>query len=57
MSSACPGAIHRKRTRRPGRKATSLRPESNTSLTVGEWVVKMGREGVVRVQGDAVWID
>ena len=40
MSSAMPGATHRKPTRRPGRKAPSLRPESNTSVTAGGRVVK-----------------
>ena len=39
MSSARPGATHRKPTRRAGRKAPTLRPESNTSVTAGEWVV------------------
>ena len=40
MSSAMPGARHRKPTRRPGRKAPSLRPDSNTSVTAGGRVVK-----------------
>ena len=40
MSSASPGATHRKLTRCPGRKASSLRPESNTSVTAGGRVVK-----------------
>ena len=39
MSSASPGATHRKPTRRPGRKAPTLRPESNTSVTAGVRVV------------------
>ena len=40
MSSAMPGASDRKPTRRPGRKAPTLRPESNTSGTAGVRVVK-----------------
>ena len=40
MSSASAGATHRKPTRRPGRKAPTLRPESNTSVTAGGRVVK-----------------
>ena len=40
MSSASPGANDRKPTRRPGRKAPTLRPESNTSGTAEGWVVK-----------------
>ena len=40
MSSASPGISHRKSTRRPGRKASTLRPESNTSGTAGVRVVK-----------------
>ena len=39
MSSAMPGASDRKPTRRPGRKAPTLRPESNTSVTAGGRVV------------------
>ena len=41
MSSAMPGTSDRKGARRPGRKAATLRPESNTSVTAGEWVVKI----------------
>ena len=40
MSSASPGATHRKPTRRPGRKAPTLRPDTNTSGTAGGRVVK-----------------
>ena len=40
MSSAAPAPSDRKPTRRPGRKAPSLRPESNTSVTAGVRVVK-----------------
>ena len=40
MSSAMPGTTHRKPTRRAGRKAPTLRPESNTSVTAGVRVVK-----------------
>ena len=40
MSSASPGASHRKHTRRPGRKAPTLRPDTNTSVTAGGRVVK-----------------
>ena len=39
MSSASPSASHRKLTRRPGRKAPTLRPDPNTSGTAGVWVV------------------
>ena len=39
MSSAMPGASDRKPTRRAGRKAPTLRPDPNTSVTAGEWVV------------------
>ena len=39
MSSASPSATHRKPTRRPGRKAPTLRPETNTSVTAGGRVV------------------
>ena len=39
MSSAMPGATHRKPTQRPGRKAPTLRPETNTSVTAGGRVV------------------
>ena len=41
MSSASPGASHRKCTRRPGRKAATLRPDLNTSVTAGVRVVKL----------------
>ena len=40
MSSASPGATDRKPTRRAGRKAPPLRPESNTSVMAGRRVVK-----------------
>ena len=40
MSSASPGPTHRKPTRRPGRKAPTLRPDPNTSVTAGGRVVK-----------------
>ena len=40
MSSASLGASHRKPTRRPGRKPSTLRPDPNTSGTAGVWVVK-----------------
>ena len=40
MSSAMPGASGRKPTRRAGRKAPTLRPETNTSVTAGGRVVK-----------------
>ena len=43
MSSASPGATHRKPTRRPGRKAPTLRPDPNTSVTAAGRVVKNGR--------------
>ena len=39
MSSASPGARHRKPTRRTRRKAPTLRPQSNTSGTEGGRVV------------------
>ena len=39
MPSAGPRHRDRKYTRRPGRKATTLRPESNTSGTAGGRVV------------------
>ena len=39
MSSAMAGTSDRKRTRRPGRKAPSLRPDTNTSVTAGGRVV------------------
>ena len=40
MSSAMLGVSHRKPTRRPGRKAPTLRPDTNTSVTAGGRVVK-----------------
>ena len=42
MSSASPGPSDRKPTRRPGRKAPTLRPDTNTSVTAGVRVVKCG---------------
>ena len=42
MSSASPGSTHRKPTRRPGRKAPSLRPGTITSGTAGIRVVNIG---------------
>ena len=47
MLSASPGATHRKPTRRPGRKAPTLRPESNTSETAGVRVVILPKRGWV----------
>ena len=41
MSSGSTYASDRKPTRRPGRKAPTLRPETNTSVTAGVRVVKM----------------
>ena len=41
MSSASPGASHRKPTRRPGRKAPTLRPDPNTSGTVVQRVLNI----------------
>ena len=41
MSSAMPGTSDRKGTRRPGRKAPTLRSESNTSGTAGGRVVNI----------------
>ena len=41
MSSASPGATDRKPTRRAGRKAPTLRPESNTSVTAVVRVVML----------------
>ena len=41
MSSASPWASDRKPTRRPGRKAPTLRPDPNTSVTAGVRVVKL----------------
>ena len=42
MSSAHPAPSHRKCARRPGRKAPTLRPDPNTSVTAGVRVVKTG---------------
>ena len=39
MSSASPGATHRKPTRGTGRKAPTLRPDSNKSVKAGVRVV------------------
>ena len=39
MSSASPGASDRKHTRRAGRKASTLRPDTNTSVTTAVRVV------------------
>ena len=39
MSSAMPGATDRKPTRRAGRKAPTLRPDTNTSVTAAVRVV------------------
>ena len=41
MSSASPGPSDQKPTRRTGRKAPTLRPESNTSVMAGVRVVKV----------------
>ena len=41
MSSAMPGATHRKPSRRPGRKAPTLRPDTNTAVTAAVPVVNM----------------
>ena len=46
MSSASPGATHRKPTRRPGRKAPTLRPHPNTSGTAGVRVVRANMPGL-----------
>ena len=51
MSSAMPGATHRKPTRRPGRKAPSLRPDPNTSVTAGVRVVKGKKKVNKNVKG------
>ena len=50
MSSAMPGASDRKPTRRPGRKAPTLRPDPNTSVTAGVWVVKWGNNQSAEAQ-------
>ena len=47
MSSASPGATHRKPTRRAGRKAPTLRTDSNTSGTAGGRVVIHPKRGWV----------
>ena len=57
MSSASPGVSHRKCTRRPGRKAPTLRPESNTSVTAGVRVVMIGRPTYTEYAGLEIRVD